>query len=111
MPHPAAELRACARAAVTLDVQLARKVGRPVAAQTIDLGAGGARVTSRRPLRVDEQLHFDTDLPGACHLAGTARVLRQDRHDVYALRFEDVPPSALAELRAFLAATASAPVV
>ena len=112
MPRTGADQRTGRRAAVAVELQLARKVGRPVAAQTIDLGAGGARVTSRRPLRVDEQLRFDADLPnGACHLAGTARVLRQDRHDVYALRFEDVPPTTLAELRAFVDATASAPVV
>jgi hypothetical protein len=100
------------RAAVTLELRLARKAGRAVSARTLDLGAGGARVTSERPLRIDEELHFDFDLPaGRRHLDGTARVLRQDRHDVYALRFESIAPAQLEELRAFLEATAGAPVV
>jgi hypothetical protein len=112
MPRAGAEQRASVRASVELEVHLARKVGRPVTVRTIDLGTGGARVTSVRPLRIDEQLHFDVDLPqGRPHLDGVARVLRQDRHDVYALRFEDVAPGTLAELRAFVDATAGAPVL
>ena len=107
--HAGIEQRRSVRTAVEVDLLLARKAGRPVVTRTLDLGAGGARVTSDRPLRVDEQLHFDVDLPGAGrHLDGTARVLRQDRHNVYALRFEDVPADALAELRAFVETSAGA---
>jgi hypothetical protein len=102
------ERRTAARAPVSLQVRLERKVGNAVAARTLDLCAGGARVTCDRPLRVDETLHFDFDLPaGRAHCDGTARVLRQDRHDVYALRFEHLPEGQLAELRAFLDATSS----
>jgi len=60
-------------------------------------------VHSARPLRVDEELQFDLDLrAGEPHLNGTARVLRQDRHDTYALRFEHVDPAVLRDLRIFV---------
>lgn len=95
------------RAVVALPIQLGRRAGPPVSALTVDLGAGGVRVTSKRPLRVDEELSIDVELrPGRPHLDGIARVLRQDRHDVYALRFERLPPECVAELRSFLDATA-----
>jgi c-di-GMP-binding flagellar brake protein YcgR len=96
------EQRTGPRASVVLDVMLARKAGRPLTARTVDLSAGGARVRSDRPLRIDERLHFNVDLPTQRHLDGTARVLRQDGHDVYALRFEDCAPAILAELRSFV---------
>lgn len=95
------------RTNVDLELQLARKVGRPFSVRTLDVGFGGARVVSERPLRVDEELRFDCDLPtGTCHLDGMARVLRQDRHNVYALRFEHVAPELMFELRAFVARNA-----
>ena len=107
--HAASEQRTSARAEVSLEVRLERRVGRPVAARTIDLSAGGARVTCDRPLRVDEELRFDVALRGdRPHVDGTARVLRQDRHDVYALRFEGVDPATLEELRSFVDASAAA---
>jgi hypothetical protein len=95
------EQRATRRTNVALELLLARKVGQPIVATTVDVSVGGARVMSERPLRIDEQLRFDCDLPAA-HLDGTARVLRQDRHNVYALRFEQVRPDMVAELRAFV---------
>jgi hypothetical protein len=80
--------------AVALDVHLGRKVGNDVVARTHDLSISGARVVSARPLRVDEELRFDLELPpGGRHLSGTARVLRQHRPDMYALRFENVAPA------------------
>ena len=89
MHHSGVDQRATPRAPVAIELLLARKSGRPVAARTVDLCAHGARVRCDRPLRVDEELHFDADLPaGGPHIDGTARVLRQDRHDTYALRFE-----------------------
>jgi len=90
---------------VALDLRLERKVGRAVVARTRDLGCGGARVTSNRPLRVDEELSFDLALPrSGRHVTGTARVLRQHLHDVYALRFEQVAPGLRDELEAYVAA-------
>ena len=95
---------------MALDLRLAHKAGRPLTARTIDLSAGGARVQSERPLRVDEEMHFDVDLPSSGrHIEGIARVLRQDRHDVYALRFERVADDTLADLRLFVEATAGEP--
>ena len=93
--------RGSPRIAVALDLHLGRKVGHAVIARTLDLSTGGARVVSARPLRVDEELHFDLQL-GDEHLAGTARVLRQHRHDTYALRFENVLPAGMRDLDAFV---------
>jgi c-di-GMP-binding flagellar brake protein YcgR len=91
---------------VALDLRLAHKTGRAVAARTLDLSAGGARVTSERPLRVDEEMRFDVDLAvDGRHIEGVARVLRQDRHNVYALRFERVNDATLADLRSFVDAS------
>jgi hypothetical protein len=39
-------------------------------------------------LAIDEVLDFDLPLEGAGTVDGRARVVRQERHDVYALRFE-----------------------
>lgn len=97
------EQRRDTRAPVKVEIELERKVGRPVKVRTIDLGCGGALVRASRPLRVDEELHFDVEIPP--HLDGTARVLRQDRLDVYAIRFEGFDDDALAELREFIEAT------
>ena len=105
------ERRVTPRVAVALDLHLARTKGNAVATRTLDLSVGGARVLSHRPLRVDEELQFDLDLrAGAQHLSGTARVLRQHRHDTYALRFEHVDPAVLRDLRAFVDANAGLPV-
>jgi hypothetical protein len=99
----AAEQRADPRVAVALELHLSRKVGNEVVAHTCDLSCSGARVTSDRPLRVDEELRFDLELPLGAHLGGKARVLRQHRHDTYALRFEHIMPSARGKLDAFVA--------
>jgi hypothetical protein len=88
----AREQRACPRVAVALEVRLGRKVGNDVIAHSHDLSASGARVVTDRPLRIDEELAFAFDLPRGAHLSGRARVLRQHRHDMYALRFERVEP-------------------
>ena len=105
----ASDRRASPRIAVALDLHLERKVGNAVAARTLDLSVGGARVVSDRPLRVDEELRFDLRLGGGDeHLRGTARVLR---HDTYALRFGHVAPAALRDLDAFVGSCAKAPVV
>lgn len=103
----ASERRASPRVAVELDLQLARKVGKPVATRTLDLCSGGARVLSSRPLRVFEELQFELMLAaGGMPLTGMARVLRQDLHDVYALRFEQMNDAARRELEAFIDAGA-----
>ena len=107
MHRSGADLRATPRAPVAIELMLARKAGRPVTARPVDLSAHGARVRCDRPLRVDEELHFDADLPaGGPHVDGTARVLRQDRHDTYALRFETLCDGATDEFQALVEARA-----
>ena len=63
--------------------------GRGISGRTIDLGAGGMRIATDRPLRVDEVIRFDPPLGGR-HAEGRARVLRMQGLNVYALRFEDL---------------------
>jgi hypothetical protein len=74
------------RTAVELGCTLARRRGNPVRAVTQDLGAGGMCVITDRPLSMDEELEFAIDAPGSPH--GRARVVRQQRTNCYALRFE-----------------------
>src|SRR5258707_10781832 len=79
--------RCAPRAAVQLGVTLARKRGNPLASRTVDVGVGGMRVAADRPLAVDEQVTFDLVLAGGSHVGGRARVLREEKHCVYALCF------------------------
>lgn len=79
-----------ARARIALPCILRRRTGSPIPARTIELGPGGMRVTAQRPLADDETVDFE--LPNLeMRIAGRARVLRQQRPHVYALRFERLP--------------------
>ena len=69
-----------------LPCTLTRAAGSPIASETIDLGTTGMRLLTDRPLAVDETLAFDLPL-GDTHIRGIARVVRQERPDVFALRF------------------------
>jgi PilZ domain len=97
------ERRMTPRADVALPCVLRRRSGSAIDARTVDLGAGGMRIATRRPLATDELLDFDLRL-GADGVDGRARVLRQEGHDAYALRFEGL----LEPARERLAALASA---
>lgn len=78
------------RAEIALPCTLHRSVGSPIPAQTLNLGPWGMRVSSPRPLSLDETIGFD--LPNlAMRINGRARVLRHERLNVYALRFEGLP--------------------
>ena len=92
--------RAAPRAAVELPVTLARAKGHgnPVAARTIDVSTGGAKLRSDRPLRVDEVLHFDLICSGDAHVCGDCRVLREHVGRTYAVRFERVDPGGTEQL-------------
>jgi hypothetical protein len=94
--------RRTSRAALALGCTLRRARGGPVHARTVDLGPGGMRVRSDRPLTLDEVLEFDLPLPpvGAVHVDGRARVLRLQAPGLYALRFERLADPAAARLRA-----------
>lgn len=79
------ERRYLPRASIEVPCTLSRRSGSAIAAQTVNLGPGGMRITSERPLAPDEVLRFD--LPDQA-VDGRCRVLRQDGHRTYALRFE-----------------------
>ena len=81
--------RSAPRAAVSLGVTLARRHGNPLTTQTVDVGLGGMRVTVQRPLTIDERLSFELAIDGTS-VAGRARVMREEQHNVYALCFEEL---------------------
>ena len=84
MAHGYSDRRKAPRVEIALECTLRRRTGSPVECRTVDVGTGGMSVSSARPLAPDEVLEFD--LPDDLH--GKARVLRQQTHQVYALRFE-----------------------
>lgn len=90
------------RIAIELPVIMARAVGGPVRAQTIDLSTGGMQIATARPLRVDEVLDFNLALDTHRELGGKARVMRQHPRNRYALRFENLEPVDLDEIVAFV---------
>ena len=94
------ERRHMPRTAIEVPCTLSRRSGSAISAQTVNLGPGGMRITSERPLAPDEVLRFD--LPDQA-VDGRARVLRQDGHRTYALRFEALPEPARDRLGALAA--------
>ncbi len=90
MAHQISERRREPRTPLTVECTLHRRKGAPICCRTVDVGPGGMSVASDRPLATDELLAFD--LPaGTPPLTGSVRVLRQQAHRVYALRFEALP--------------------
>lgn len=94
--------RASPRIAVALPVVMARPIGGPVNAQTVDLSTGGMQVSTARPLRVDEVLDFSLALDVDHELGGKARVMRLHPRNRYVLRFESLEPVDLEEIGAFV---------
>jgi hypothetical protein len=83
---------------ISLRCTLTRATGSPIEARTIEVGPTGMRVATERPLALDETVGFD--LPhGDALLSGRARVICQERPDVYALRFGCLPYSTARGLR------------
>jgi hypothetical protein len=82
-----APLPRAANAALTLACTLRRGAGSPIACETIDLGMTGMRLTTGRPLAVDETVAFELPL-GEARVRGQARVVGQERPYVYVLRFD-----------------------
>ncbi len=101
-----AERRGSPRVEISVGCTLQRRTGSPIVATTLDLGSGGMRITSDRPLRIDEELDFDI-LRGGLRLTGHARVMRQHERRVYALRFERLPVVTREALRALMAQPAT----
>jgi PilZ domain len=87
------------RAALQLTCTLTRRKGGPIDGRTLDLGPGGMRVTTNRPLAIDEVLHFHLPFEEE-RLDGDARVVREHGPNVYALRFEGLAPEAATRLEA-----------
>jgi hypothetical protein len=77
-----------------MECTLHRRSGSPITGHTVDVGPGGMCVCTRRPLAADEVLRFELPLG----IDGRGRVLRQQGHDTYAVRFELLGESARAEL-------------
>jgi len=91
--------RRAPRAQIALPCTLRRRVGSPIAVQTLDVGPDGMRVSSPRPLATDERVDFD--LPDLdMRVFGRARVLRQQRLNVYEMRFEHLPEPMIRRLHA-----------
>jgi PilZ domain len=98
-----AERRGTPRAELAVDCVLRRPTGSAISVRTVNLGPGGMCVTTQRPLAIDEVLDFDLPIAGAEHVDGRARVVRQERHDRYALRFEGLLEPTRERLQAFTA--------
>jgi len=90
------ERRRTWRTEISLGCMLHRRTGKLIEAQTVDIGPGGMRVHTNRPLAVDETLEFE--LPGRARIHGRARVLREQAYRIYALRFEKLGDEARAEI-------------
>ena len=100
------ERRRSWRTSINAECVLSRKTGKLIEAKTTDIGPGGMRVHTTRPLAIDEMLEFE--LPALARINGRARVLREQAYRVYALRFEKLGDEARAEI-ASLAAAATPP--
>ena len=67
-----------------------------IEARTVDMGPGGMRVHTNRPLSIDELFEFE--LPERGRINGRARVLREQGYRIYALRFEKLGDEARADI-------------
>ncbi len=96
--------RTAPRLAVRLGAALAGDGAEPVAARTLDLGAGGLRVETLRPVPADE-VDVTVTLPGGRVVRGRGRVLGVDvdgdSHE-YRLAFTDLSPADAAAIEALV---------
>jgi hypothetical protein len=96
-PSVVMERRRSPRTEIELECTLTRDKGGPIPATTVDLGPGGMCVRCERPLAEDELIAFA--IPGR-RFDGRARVLREQKYKVYALRFEEIAATVRDELLA-----------
>jgi hypothetical protein len=94
------ERRRLPRTEIALPCTLSRRSGSAINAETVNLGPGGMRIRTPRPLALDEVLSFD--IPEQS-VDGRARVLRQEGVSTYALRFESLVEPARERLSALIA--------
>jgi c-di-GMP-binding flagellar brake protein YcgR len=95
------------RTEIALECLLHRRTGKTIEAQTLDLGPGGMRVKTNRPMAVDET--FDFELPDRARINGRARVVNERGYRVYGLRFDKLGDEARAELALVAAENAPSP--
>ncbi|HEX6023202.1 MAG TPA: PilZ domain-containing protein [Solirubrobacter sp.] len=96
------------RTELSVVCHLSRRTGKVIEARTLDIGPGGMRIHSDRPLAPDELLEFE--LPEHARVNGRARVLREQGYRIYALRFEKLGDEARSEISVLAgAATGPAP--
>jgi hypothetical protein len=88
---------------MALPCVLRRQTGSEISVQTVNVGPGGMCVSTQRPLAIDEILDFDLPLAEAEHVDGRVRVLRQEGHGLYALRFEGLLEPTRERLQQFAA--------
>jgi PilZ domain len=74
-------------------VTLSRRRGEDVRCRTQDLGPGGMRVITERPLKPDEQLAFVVVLDDGSRVKGHAHVVREQTYRCYALCFDGLAPA------------------
>jgi spore germination protein YaaH len=90
------ERRRTWRTEIALACTLHRRTGKTIEAQTLDVGPGGMRIKTNRPLSADEVLEFE--FPDRARINGRARILREQGYRIYAVRFEKLGDEARAEL-------------
>jgi hypothetical protein len=90
------ERRRSWRTEIALECHLHRRTSKMIEGHTVDIGPGGMRVHTVRPLSVDEVLEFELVERG--RINGRARVLREQAYRIYALRFEKLGDEARAEI-------------
>lgn len=86
------------RVAVEFPCNLSRRNGSVVSGRTLDVGAGGMRIATERPLGIDEVLDFELAADGTGPVSGRARVMREHTWRVYAIRFERLGDAARQQL-------------
>jgi hypothetical protein len=98
MMVPTVESRA-PKARITMGCTLRRSFGSPICAETLEIGPRGMQLRSARPMSLDETVDFELPDLGM-RVGGRARVLRVERANVYALRFERLPEPMVRRLHA-----------
>lgn len=83
--------------------------GAEVVGRTHDLGPGGMRVETRRPLHAGEELSFVLALDDGARVSGRAHVVRHHAGDFYGLRFDRLAAGAAERLAALCPADDAEP--
>ena len=81
------ERRRLPRVQLAVQCTLQRRMGSPIPAQTIDLGPGGMRVESPRPLSADDEVDYVIPIDILPVIGRALCMCHQWRH-IYSLRFE-----------------------